>query len=232
MKKWVGLISVFLMMILFLLYQGDKENHFTYDSNIMTIYHDDIKTLFGDIKIINQEVKTDSFKSLNLIEKLTYTVWTLEYSTNQGKVNRIQLDNKSDLYSQMLLIINETLSKEIVQSIIPDRIETVINYENLEMDIHNNIDIPLNLYPINIQLNTLPDKLLIVVSPREDMVDLFKDVKDEIIDKIKGNNIKNVLLLEGTDAYQIDYGVFVIDGDVVYENVSVEDAVEWIELNR
>lgn len=232
MKKWVGLISVFLMMILFLLYQGDKENHFTYDSNIMTIYHDDIKTLFGDIKIINQEVKTDSFKSLNLIEKLTYTVWTIEYSTNQGKVNQIQLDNKSDLYSQMLLIINETLSKEIVQSIIPDRIETVINYENLEMDIHNIIDITLNLYPINIQLNTLPDKLLIVVSPREDMDDLFKDVKDEIIDKIKDNNIKNVLLLEGTDAYQIDYGVFVIDGDVVYENVSVEDALKWIELNR
>lgn len=232
MKKWVGFISIVLIVILFLFYQSDKEKHFIYDSNIMTVNKDDIKALFGDIQTINQELKTDTFKSLNLIHKLTYTVWSIEYSTNQGIVNQIQLDNKSNFFSQMYLIIIEALSKDIIQSIIPNNIESVINYENLDLDIQNINDIPLNLYPINIQLNELPTELLIVVSPREDMVDIFKAAKDEIIFGIKEKNIKNVLLLEGNEAYQMDRGVFVIDGEVINEKISVEDALKWIESNR
>ena len=229
MKKWVGFIIVVLIVILFLFYQSDKENHFIYDSNIITIYQDDIKTLFGDIEIVNQEVKTEQFRSMNLTREITYTIWNIEYKTNQGIVKQFQLDNKSDLLSQMNLIIIETLIKDMTQSIIPNNIEPIINFENLDMDIQNINDIPLNLYPINIQLNELPDDLLIVVSPRGDMVDVFKLAKDEIIFKIKEKKLKNVLLLEGTEAYQIDYGVFVIDGDVVYENISVEDALDWLE---
>lgn len=232
MKKWVGFIIVVLIVILFLFYQSDKENHFIYDSNIITIYQDDIKTLFGDIEIVNQEVKTEQFRSMNLTREITYTIWNIEYKTNQGIVKQFQLDNKSDLLSQMNLIIIETLIKDMTQSIIPNNIEPIINFENLDMDIQNINDIPLNLYPINIQLNELPDDLLIVVSPRGDMVDVFKLAKDEIIFKIKEKKLKNVLLLEGTEAYQIDYGVFVIDGDVVYENISVEDALDWLESNR
>lgn len=232
MKKWVGFIIVVLIAILFLFYQSDKENHFIYDSNIITIYQDDIKTLFGDIEIVNQEVKTEQFKSMNLTREITYTIWNIEYKTNQGLVKQFQLDNKSDLLSQMNLIIIEALIKDITQSIIPNNIEPIINFENLDLDIQNINDIPLNLYPINIQLNELPDDLLIVVSPRGDMVDVFKLAKDEMIFKIEEKKLKNVLLLEGTEAYQMDHGVFVIDGEVIHEKISVEDALDWLESNR
>ncbi len=232
MKKWVGFIIVVLIAILFLFYQSDKENHFIYDSNIITIYQDDIKTLFGDIEIVNQEVKTEQFKSMNLTREITYTIWNIEYKTNQGLVKQFQLDNKSDLLSQMNLIIIEALIKDMTQSIIPNNIELIINFENLDLDIQNINDIPLNLYPINIQLNELPNDLLIVVSPREDMVDVFKVAKDEIIFRINEKKLKNVLLLEGTEAYQMDHGVFVIDGEVIHEKISVEDALDWLESNR
>lgn len=232
MKKWVGFIIVVLIAILFLFYQRDKEKHFIYDSNIITIYQDDIKTLFGDIEIVNQEVKTEQFKSMNLTREITYTIWNIEYKTNQGLVKQFQLDNKSDLLSQMNLIIIEALIKDITQSIIPNNIEPIINFENLDLDIQNINDIPLNLYPINIQLNELPDDLLIVVSPRGDMVDVFKLAKDEMIFKIEEKKLKNVLLLEGTEAYQMDHGVFVIDGEVIHEKISVEDALDWLESNR
>lgn len=232
MKKWVGLISIILIVILFLLYQEDKENHFKYDSNIMMIHQKDIQTLFGDIVIVNEEVKTDSFKSMDLTRKITYTIWTIEYKTNQGFNKQVQIDNKSDLFVQMKTIIIESLSKEIIQTIIPDHIEPVIDYENLDLEILNIYDIPLNLYPINIQLDELPDELLIVISPRGDNLNQFRDAKDEIINNIKERNIKNVLLLEGIDAYQLDHGVFVMDGEVIHEKISVEDALEWIEANR
>lgn len=232
MKKWVGFIIVVLIAILFLFYQSDKENHFIYDSNIITIYQDDIKTLFGDIEIVNQEVKTEQFRSMNLTREIIYTIWNIEYKTNQGLVKQFQLDNKSDLLSQMNLIIIEALIKDITQSIIPNNIEPIINFENLDLDIQNINDIPLNLYPINIQLNELPDDLLIVVSPRGDMVNVFKVAKDEMIFKIKEKKLKNVLLLEGTEAYQMDHGVFVIDGEVIHEKISVEDGLDWLESNR
>jgi len=232
MKKWVGFIIVVLIAILFLFYQRDKEKHFIYDSNIITIYQDDIKTLFGDIEIINQEVKTEQFRSINLTREITYTIWNIEYKTNQGLVKQFQLDNKSDLLSQMNLIIIEALIKNITQSIIPNNIEPIINFENLDLDIQNINDIPLNLYPINTQLNELPDDLLIVVSPKEDMVNVFKVAKDEMIFKIKEKKLKNVLLLEGTKAFQMDHGVFVIDGEVIHEKISVEDALDWLESNR
>lgn len=232
MKKWVGFIIVVLIAILFLFYQSDKEKHFIYDSNIITIYQDDIKTLFGDIEIVNQEVKTEQFKSMNLYREITYTIWNIEYKTNQGLVKQFQLDNKSDLLSQMNLIIIEALIKDITQSIIPNNIEPIINFENLDLDIQNINDIPLNLYPINIQLNELPDDLLIVVSPRGDMVNVFKVAKDEIIFRINEKKLKNVLLLEGTEAYQMDHGVFVIDGEVIHEKISVDDALDWLESNR
>jgi len=232
MKKWVGFISIILIMILFLLYQGDKENHFIYDTDIVLIHQEDIKTLFGDFEIVNQEDKTESFKSMDLTRKFTNTIWTIEYRSKLGLVNQFQLDNKSDLFSQLQWIIIEVLNKNILHSIIPNHIESMINYENLDLDIHNINDIPLNLYPINIQLNELPDELLIVFSPRGDRVDKFRDAKGEIIDKIKAKMLKNVLLLEGTDAYQMDHGVFVIDGEVKYEKISIEEALEWIELNR
>ena len=232
MKKWVGFIIVVLIAILFLFYQSDKENHFIYDSNIITIYQDDIKTLFGDIEIVNQEVKTEQFRSMNLTREIIYTIWNIEYKTNQGLVKQFQLDNKSDLLSQMNLIIIEALIKDMTQSIIPNNIEPIINFENLDLDIQNINDIPLNLYPINIHLNELPNDLLIVVSPRGDMVNVFKVAKDEIIFRINEKKLKNVLLLEGTEAYQMDHGVFVIDGEVIHEKISVEDALDWLESNR
>lgn len=232
MKKWVGFIIVVLIAILFLFYQSDKENHFIYDSNIITIYQDDIKTLFGDIEIVNQEVKTEQFRSMNLTREIIYTIWNIEYKTNQGLVKQFQLDNKSDLLSQMNLIIIEALIKDMTQSIIPNNIEPLINFENLDLDIQNINDIPLNLYPINIHLNELPNDLLIVVSPRGDMVNVFKVAKDEIIFRINEKKLKNVLLLEGTEAYQMDHGVFVIDGEVIHEKISVEDALDWLESNR
>jgi len=87
-----------------------------------------------------------------------------------------------------------------------------------------------NLLPENVSAN--PDDLLIVVSPRGDMVDVFKLAKDEMIFKIEEKKLKNVLLLEGTEAYQMDHGVFVIDGEVIHEKISVEDALDWLESNR
>ena len=41
-----------------------------------------------------------------------------------------------------------------------------------------------------------------------------------------------MLLLEGTEAYQMDHGVFVIDGEVIHEKISVEDTLDWLESNR
>ena len=55
---------------------------------------------------------------------------------------------------------------------------------------------------------------------------------NDMLVNINRAQIKNVLLLRGDKAYQMDYGILVIDGSVMNEKISVEDALKWIELNR
>lgn len=98
-------------------------------------------------------------------------------------------------------------------------------YESLD-------DIDPRYYPVNLSLDNLPDNLLIVIRPRGDKVKEFNETLELVIEKINHVKVKNVLLLYGNDAYQMDHGVLVIDGEVINEKISVEDAMDWIESNR
>ena len=48
----------------------------------------------------------------------------------------------------------------------------------------------------------------------------------------ENENIKNMLLLEGDDAYEMDHGVLVVNGIVIQEKILVEDAVKWVESDN
>lgn len=231
MKKVVGIISVILIIVLFFLYQKDSESNIDYNSDVLIDHSKEIEILFGDIKVLNKERITETFNGFNLTKTINYDAWEFEYMNRNQITKHAVLKNRYDFVSSISEIILAETTKDINDLLDLD-FEIVVNYENAPTDLDSIENIEPELYPINLKLDNLPDDFLIVLSPLEGKVKEFNDSMNDMLVNINRAQIKNVLLLRGDKAYQMDYGILVIDGSVMNEKISVEVALKWIELNR
>lgn len=231
MKKSVGKLFIILVLFFNSSCQKDRYKTIDYNKDFLIEYAEDIKLLFGDIKVLSKERFTETYRSYTLIKTINYDVWHIEYTNLNQEIKQTQFYNRDDFISLMSGIIIEEISEEVFEVFDLDML-FFINYENAPESLNSIEDIDPKYYPVNLSFDNLPDDLLIVVTPPENRVKDFNELKSEIVNKIKDANIKTMLLLEGDDAYEMDHGVLVVDGTVIQEKISVEDAVKWIESDN
>lgn len=231
MNKWVGKILIILLFFLSTSCKNDEINTIEYNRDFINEYKDEIKLLFGEINVINKERVSETFYGYTITQTIQYDVWDIEYKNSYQELKYIQLKNRYDFISSLSEIILNEITVQVIKVLNID-IPLSVYYENAPENIDTIKDIDSRYYPVNLSIDNLPADFLIIVSPYEDKVDDFKDSINYMIGKINNSNIKNVLLLEGNEAIQMDHGVLVIDGEVKYEKISVEDALKWIESNR
>ena len=231
MIKSVGKILFICLILLNVSCQNKRVNVVEYEIDFLEEYNDEIKLLFGEVKELSQERVSETFYGYNLTQTIKYDVWEIEYINDNQEFNYTILKNKYDFVSSMGEIIYEETKEEIIDKLALDQ-DVVINFENGFDGYESLDDIDPRYYPVNLSLDNLPDNLLIVIRPRGDKVKEFNETLELVIEKINHVKVKNVLLLYGNDAYQMDHGVLVIDGEVINEKISVEDALKWIESNR
>lgn len=231
MIKSVGKILFICLILLNVSCQNKRVNVVEYEIDFLEEYKDEIKLLFGEVKELSQERVSETFYGYNLTQTINYDVWEIEYINDNQEFNYTILKNKYDFVSSMGEIIYEETKEEIIDKLALDQ-DVVINFENGFDGYESLDDIDPRYYPVNLSLDNLPDNLLIVIRPRGDKVKEFNETLELVIEKINHVKVKNVLLLYGNDAYQMDHGVLVIDGEVINEKISVEDALKWIESNR
>lgn len=206
-------------------------NTIEYNRDFINEYKDEIEVLFGKISVINKERVSETFYGFNLTQTIHYDVWDIEYKNSYQELKYVQIKNRYDFISSLSEIILNEITVQ-VNNVLSVDMPLFVNYENAPENIDTIQDIDSRYYPVNLRLDNLPDDFLIIVSPYEDRVEDFKDSTNQIISKINDSNIKNMLLLEGDEAIQMDHGVLVIDGNVIDEKISIVDALKWIESNR
>lgn len=231
MKKSVGKFFIILVLFFNASCQKDEYQTIDYNKDFLIEYAEEIKLLFGEIRVISKERISETFHGYTLIKTIHYDVWHIEYTNLNQEIKQTQFYNRDDFISSMSGIIIEEITEE-VNEVLDINMLLFINYENAPESLDKIEDIDPKYYPINLSFDNLPDDLLIVVTPPENKIEDFKDSMNEISNKIKDANIKNMLLLEGDDAYEMDQGVLVVDGTVIQEKISVKDAVKWIESDN
>ena len=204
-----------------------------YNEDFISIYEDEIKLLLGEIRVLSKEKVSEVFYGYDLTQNIYYDVWKIEYKNFKQEIKYTEFKNRNDFTSSIAEIIYDEMIESIIDELDLDiDSDVLINFENGFDDYEYLADIDSRYYPVNLRLDNLPDELLIVIQPREDKVKEFNESLSDVIDKINRAQIRNVLLLFGNDAYQMDYGILVVDGIVVHEKISVEDSLKWIQSNR
>lgn len=231
MKKSVGKLFIILVLFFNASCQEDRYKTIDYNKDFLIEYAEEIKLLFGEINVLSKERLSNTYRSYTLIKTINYDVWHIEYTNLNQEIKQTQFYNRDDFISSMSGIIIEEITEEVNEVLDIDML-LFINYENGPENLIKIDDIDPKFYPVNLRLDNLPDDLLIVVTPPENRVKDFNDLKSEIVNRIKDANIKNMLLLEGDDAYEMDHGVLVVNGMVIQEKISVKDAVKWIESDN
>lgn len=231
MIKSVGKILFICLILLSASCQNNRVEVVEYKIDFLEEYKDEIKLLLGKVIVVNKDRVSETFYGTNLTQNIVYDVWKIEYKNVNQEINYTVFKNRYDFTSSLDDIIYDEMIEDVINELGLDSL-VMINFEN-GFDRYEKLeDIDPRYYPVNLKLNDLPDELLIVISPREDKVKEFNEALVDVIEEINRVQIKNVLLLYGDDAYQMDHGKLVIDGVVVQEKISVEDSLKWIESNR
>ena len=231
MIKSVGKILFICLILLSASCQNNRVEVVEYKIDFLEEYTDEIKLLFGEVTVLNKDRVSETFYGTNLTQNIVYDVWKIEYKNVNQEINYTVFKNRYDFTSSLDDIIYDEMIEDVINELGLDSL-VMINFENGFDGYEKLEDIDPRYYPVNLKLNDLPDELLIVISPREDKVKEFNEALVDVIEEINRVQIKNVLLLYGDDAYQMDHGKLVIDGVVVQEKISVEDSLKWIESNR
>jgi len=231
MIKSVGKILIIIQLFLCTSCENDRVNVVEYEIDFLEENKDEIKLLFNDVRVLNKERVSETFYGYNLTQTIHYDVWEIEYLNDNQELKTIQLKNRYDFMASIGEIIYYEMIGYLTDELDLDP-DCMINFENGFDGYESLDDIDPSYYPVNLRLDELPDDLLIVISPREDKVKEFNETLSDVIEKINRAKMKNVLLLYGNDAYQMDHGILVVDGEVIYEKISVEDTLKWIESNR
>ena len=211
--------------------QNLRNETIEYKEDFISIYEDEIKLLLGEIRVLSKEKVSEVFYGYDLTQNIYFDVWEIEYKNFKQEINYTEFKNRNDFTSSIAEIIYDEMIESIIDELDLDS-DVLINFENSFDGYESLDDINSRYYPVNLRLDNLPDELLIVIQPRGDKVKEFNELLSDVIDKINRAQIKNVLLLFGNDAYQMDYGILVMDGIVVHEKISVEDSLKWIQSNR
>lgn len=213
--------------------QNLRNETIEYNEDFISIYEDEIKLLLGEIRVLSKEKVSEVFYGYDLTQNIYYDVWKIEYKNFKQEIKYTEFKNRNDFTSSIAEIIYDEMIESIIDELDLDiDSDVLINFENGFDDYEYLADIDSRYYPVNLRLDNLPDELLIVIQPREDKVKEFNESLSDVIDKINRAQIRNVLLLFGNEAYQMDYGILVVDGIVVHEKISVEDSLKWIQSNR
>ncbi len=231
MIKSVGKILFICLILLSASCQNNRVEVVEYKIDFLEEYTDEIKLLLGEVIVVNKDRVSETFYGTNLTQNIVYDVWKIEYKNVNQEINYTVFKNRYDFTSSLDDIIYDEMIEDVINELGLDSL-VMINFENGFDGYEKLEDIDPRYYPVNLKLNDLPDELLIVISPREDKVKEFNEALVDVIEEINRVQIKNVLLLYGDDAYQMDHGKLVIDGVVVQEKISVEDSLKWIESNR
>lgn len=231
MIKSVGKILFICLILLSASCQNNRVEVVEYKIDFLEEYTDEIKLLLGEVRVLSKERVSELFYGTNLTQNIVYDVWEIEYKNVNQEINYTVFKNRYDFTSSLDDIIYDEMIEDVINELGLDSL-VMINFENGFDGYEKLEDIDPRYYPVNLKLNDLPDELLIVISPREDKVKEFNEALVDVIEEINRVQIKNVLLLYGDDAYQMDHGKLVIDGVVVQEKISVEDSLKWIESNR
>ena len=231
MIKSVGKILFICLILLSASCQNNRVEVVEYKIDFLEEYTDEIKLLIGEVIVVNKDRVSETFYGTNLTQNIVYDVWKIEYKNVNQEINYTVFKNRYDFTSSLDDIIYDEMIEDVINELGLDSL-VMINFENGFDGYEKLEDIDPRYYPVNLKLNDLPDELLIVISPREDKVKEFNEALVDVIEEINRVQIKNVLLLYGDDAYQMDHGKLVIDGVVVQEKISVEDSLKWIESNR
>ena len=231
MIKSVGKILFICLILLSASCQNNRVEVVEYKIDFLEEYTDEIKLLLGEVIVVNKDRVSETFYGTNLTQNIVYDVWEIEYKNVNREINDTVFKNRYDFTSSLDDIIYDEMIEDVINELGLDSL-VMINFENGFDGYEKLEDIDPRYYPVNLKLNDLPDELLIVISPREDKVKEFNEALVDVIEEINRVQIKNVLLLYGDDAYQMDHGKLVIDGVVVQEKISVEDSLKWIESNR
>lgn len=231
MIKSVGKILFICLILLSASCQNNRVEVVEYEINFVEEYKDEIKLLLGEVRVLSKERVSELFYGYNLSQNIFYDVWEIEYKNVNREINHTVFKNRNDFTSSLDDIIYGEMIEDVIDELGLDP-QVMINFENGFDGYEKLEDIDPRYYPVNLKLNDLPDELLIVISPIEDKVKEFNEALVDVVEEINRVQIKNVLLLYGDDAYQMDHGKLVIDGMVVQEKISVEDSLKWIESNR
>lgn len=231
MIKSVGKILFICLILLSASCQNNRVEVVEYKIDFLEEYTDEIKLLIGEVIVVNKDRVSETFYGTNLTQNIVYDVWKIEYKNVNQEINYTVFKNRYDFTSSLDDIIYGEMIEDVIDELGLDP-QVMINFENGFDGYEKLEDIDPRYYPVNLKLNDLPDELLIVISPKEDKVKEFNEALVDVVEEINRVQIKNVLLLYGDDAYQMDHGKLVIDGMVVQEKISVEDSLKWIESNR
>ena len=231
MKKWMEKLLIICIVLFSSSCQNLRNETIEYKEDFISIYEDEIKLLLGEIRVLSKEKVSEVFYGYDLTQNIYFDVWEIEYKNFKQEINYTEFKNRNDFTSSIAEIIYDEMIESIIGELDLDS-DVLINFENSFDGYESLDDINSRYYPVNLRLDNLPDELLIVIQPREDKVKEFNELLSDVIDKINRAQIRNVLLLFGNDAYQMDYGILVMDGIVVHEKISVEDSLKWIQSNR
>lgn len=231
MKKWMGKLLTICIVLFSSSCQNFRNETIEYNEDFILIYEDEINLLFGEIRVLSKEKVSEVFYGYDLTQNIYYDVWEIEYKNFKQEINYTEFKNRNDFTSSIAEIIYDEIIESIIDELDLDS-DVLISFENGFDGYEYLADIDPRYYPINLRLDNLPDEFLIVISPREDKVKEFNEAIVDVIEEINRAQIKNVLLLYGNDAYQMDHGILVIDGMLVREKITLDDSLKWIESNR
>jgi len=233
MKKWVLGIMLISLCVFISACQKDEELTYTFDKDIIELYHTDLVRVFGDYHVISKEQITSiPVKSYTQSVTYIYDEWEIEF-TNSNQITRsYKINNRLDLPSQIKIIMLDNIKLDILDNLQWKFKDPFILFEN-SFEQYDQIEtIPNEFYPINLNLSNVPKEFLIVI-----IINL-KDIQDYryningLIKDIETLKLYNVLILYEDEAYYMNHGLFIHDQTLINSSITVEDTLKWIDANQ
>jgi hypothetical protein len=233
MKKWVLGIILISLYVFISACQKDEALTYTFDKDIIELYHTDLVRVFGDYHVINKEQITSvPVKSYSQSVTYIYDEWEIEF-TNSNQISRsYKINNRLDLPSQIKIIMLDNIKLNILDNLQWKFKDPFIQFEN-SFEQYDQIEtIPNEFYPINLHLSNLPKEFLTI------LIINIKDIQDYryningLIKDIETLKLYNVLILYEDEAYYMNHGLFIHDQTLINSSITVEDTLKWIDANQ
>ncbi len=233
MKKWVLGIILISLCVFISACQKDEALTYTFDKDIIELYHTDLVRVFGDYDVISKEQITSiPVKSYTQSVTYIYDEWEIEF-TNSNQITRsYKINNRLDLPSQIKIIMLDNIKLDILDNLHWKFKDPFIQFENSFEQFDQIETIPNVFYPINLNLSNLPKEFLIVIIINLKDIQDYRYNIDGLIKDIETQGLYNVLVLYEDEAYYMNHGLFIHDQILINSSITVEDTLKWIDANQ